>query len=658
MPIWGDDGNLSQIMFVVEDRTEAEGLRREVNAERDLGRRNLQMLEELAEIELPAMESFLSSATRTLSELRIEVARGPIGPDVVWGVARGLQSLRGNASVFGLSLLAVTLHQAEMVLGGRIAPLRPPLTDELKLRIDVCRTCLGQYAALAKRVFGAEDEFRAATLGQLRERLLDLDRARGRAPDVAARAAHSLKALGRVVEASGLVEAVHRYEAEGGRAYAEMVRRCTRTLDEAELLYGAPWTAEELEASATVVLGLVDDPPGQGLAAAAHHGSALFQANRRPHLDAAFRALERASIDDSIESNVASALLRQVLWFLQLVAWSVDPEGTAAERLHLALGEASLVGRFPPVRSGPFLGVRQVLVQFLEVSTTCAALVELSDDADAIAVSAYLRASGDLTDLPLSPVARTIDVVTALSAQPSLAVARRFRVPSLTPVVAEHLPAIAALVEQVQQGCRPLDDLGSIVSMLEAVPVGHVFGRLVPVAQDLAVSLKKQVNLDLIGAEQLLPRQTLSALYDALLHVVRNAIDHGIQRPGERTAAGKTATGRITISVRHEGDEVEVRVADDGQGVDVDSVRARIVAAGWLTAEAAHELSDEAVHAYVLQPGLSTARKVTQLSGRGVGMDVVSATAHRLRGSVRVASQLGKGTEVCIRFRHDTIPPC
>lgn len=183
---------------------------------------------------------------------------------------------------------------------------------------------------------------------------------------------------------------------------------------------------------------------------------------------------------------------------------------------------------------------------------------------------------------------------------------------------------------------------------LRMVPAAHVLDPLRRSVRELGARLGKDVDLHLAGGDVRLDRRILDALKDPLLHLVRNAIDHGLESPEARRAAGKSATGRLEVRVEPRGTRIAVVVEDDGAGLDPSRVREKAVRQGLLTPEAAANLSDAEAARLIFQPGFSTRDEVTATSGRGVGLDVVQATAVRLQGSVDVSYTPGQGTRFTI----------
>jgi two-component system chemotaxis sensor kinase CheA len=195
---------------------------------------------------------------------------------------------------------------------------------------------------------------------------------------------------------------------------------------------------------------------------------------------------------------------------------------------------------------------------------------------------------------------------------------------------------------------RVVADLQRRALGLRTAPLLRVMDPLPRLAREIAMELGKIVEVELRGAELELDRSILDRLSDPLVHLVRNAVDHGLEVPSARTQAGKPPAGRLEIDARREKDSIRISVADDGRGIDLESVRSRAVASGLLHAELAEELPPQEIALLVFRPGLSTAREVTDFSGRGVGMDVVKTTIESLGGRVELHSRPGLGTSTSL----------
>ncbi|MDQ7050943.1 MAG: chemotaxis protein CheA [Enterobacterales bacterium] len=192
-------------------------------------------------------------------------------------------------------------------------------------------------------------------------------------------------------------------------------------------------------------------------------------------------------------------------------------------------------------------------------------------------------------------------------------------------------------------------DLQGAVMKTRMQPIKKVFGRFPRVVRDLARSLKKEINLTMIGEETDLDKNLVEALADPLVHLVRNSVDHGIEMPDERANVGKTRQGTITLSAAQEGDHIMLTIADDGKGMDADILRGIAVDKGLMDKEQAARLTDTECFNLIFHAGFSTKKEISDISGRGVGMDVVKTKITQLNGSLDIESELGKGTKILIK---------
>jgi two-component system chemotaxis sensor kinase CheA len=210
-------------------------------------------------------------------------------------------------------------------------------------------------------------------------------------------------------------------------------------------------------------------------------------------------------------------------------------------------------------------------------------------------------------------------------------------------------PIRVKLAEALAFQSRVLDELHKCVLKIRMVPVEQLFRRFPRVVRDIAKMCGKDVALEVSGEHTDLDKGILDALSEPLTHLVRNAVDHGIEPVDERLSAGKPARGTVSLNAHHQGTQVVIEIRDDGRGIDLDLIRAHAIRNGLIKAEDATRLADQDVMNLIFEPGFSTAAEVTEVSGRGVGMDVVRTVLDRLKGSVYVASSKGKGTSIQLR---------
>ncbi|MEW6217908.1 MAG: chemotaxis protein CheA [Thermodesulfobacteriota bacterium] len=217
-----------------------------------------------------------------------------------------------------------------------------------------------------------------------------------------------------------------------------------------------------------------------------------------------------------------------------------------------------------------------------------------------------------------------------------------------------HSPDLAGLEldrfnKAAQQMSKIVKELQEVAMTIRMIPVAGLFRRMTRLVHDLSGKCGKKVDLELVGVETELDKTVIETITDPLVHLIRNSLDHGLEPPEERQAKGKPATGRVTLSASHEEGEVWITIADDGRGLDRKKILAKAAARGLLAGDGA-ELSDREVAGLIFLPGFSTADQVTDVSGRGVGMDVVKQNLTKINGKIDVTSQPGQGTRIVLRI--------
>ena len=198
---------------------------------------------------------------------------------------------------------------------------------------------------------------------------------------------------------------------------------------------------------------------------------------------------------------------------------------------------------------------------------------------------------------------------------------------------------LVSIAEEVERLTNNLRDTALNIRML---PIGSTFSKFKRLVRDLAQELGKEIEMETFGAETELDKTVIEKLNDPLVHIIRNSIDHGIEKPVNRLAAGKSAMGKIRLGAEHAGDSVLITIYDDGGGIDRDAIRNKAIELGMISAGS--ELNNQEIYGLIFAPGFSMAAKVTSVSGRGVGMDVVKRGIEGLRGTIVVDSLFGKGT--------------
>jgi two-component system chemotaxis sensor kinase CheA len=364
--------------------------------------------------------------------------------------------------------------------------------------------------------------------------------------------------------------------------------------------------------------------------------------------------LLRMEEDGELTSAVIETYLRGLRTLLTAAKYRncTELEEPLAQQLHI-LDAAT--------RSEAALGAEERSVLGSAFQTVRSVLERMSRDGDVSAVPE-----------PAAGVSRAKDPsdTSSASASPSTIRIDQHKLDGLMRVVGELLVARGAfplLIQKLNDGAdsvglvkdlkeagsnisRIADELQSSVMSIRMLPVKTVFQRFPRLVRDLARSLGKEVRLVVEGEGIELDKTILEQIGDPLVHVIRNAVDHGLELPEERTAQGKDATGVLTLRAVNEAGGVVIEITDDGRGLDSEALKRKAVEKGLLTSDAVAAMSDEAAFQLVFLPGLTTAAKVTDVSGRGVGMDVVHSNVRNLQGTTEIRSKRGIGTTFLIKL--------
>ncbi|MFY8273822.1 chemotaxis protein CheA [Pseudoalteromonas sp. SSDWG2] len=207
---------------------------------------------------------------------------------------------------------------------------------------------------------------------------------------------------------------------------------------------------------------------------------------------------------------------------------------------------------------------------------------------------------------------------------------------------------LAALQEGLAQLAHNTRDLQENVMRIRMLPISFVFSRFPRLVRDISQKLNKEVELKILGEHTELDKTVMEKISDPMVHLVRNSLDHGLETPAEREAAGKEPIGVVTLNAFHQGGNIVIEIMDDGKGLNTEKIKSKAIAAGLVNPE--DELSEEKIHELIFEPGFSTADEVSDISGRGVGMDVVRQNIADLNGSIEVASSAGVGSTFTIRL--------
>ncbi|HOJ37222.1 MAG TPA: chemotaxis protein CheA [Ignavibacteriales bacterium] len=210
------------------------------------------------------------------------------------------------------------------------------------------------------------------------------------------------------------------------------------------------------------------------------------------------------------------------------------------------------------------------------------------------------------------------------------------------------------LAKDLFEAYRQIDlmttELQLAVMKTRMIKIGKVFNKYPRVVRDLCRETKKDIQLLIYGEDTELDKTLIEEINDPLVHLIRNAVDHGIETPQERVAKGKNPQGTVILAAEHEGNNINITIQDDGKGMDPEVIKRKAIEKGLITKEKANDLNKNEIFNLIFLPGFSTAEKITSISGRGVGMDVVKTNVTKLRGTIQIDSEVGKGTKIVIKL--------
>ena len=385
---------------------------------------------------------------------------------------------------------------------------------------------------------------------------------------------------------------------------------------------------------------------------AAHRGETVFNLALRIDENSGMRAAAFQLIRNVLhscgtvialrpEDNIAAATVEIVE---AAIATTLTAE-TLTQRCHIP---SVVSGTHVVLAATVATAEHELLDDLLEVQAHLAH-AEHPEDTTAASPATVGTAVASLTESSLRVDAARIDAVMNLVGE--LIIGKSMLNRTLTEFDKAHArdPLRSKLADAMAFQARVLDELHKCVLKIRMVPVEQLFRRFPRVVRDVAKQCGKDVALQVAGQNTDLDKGILDSLSEPLMHLVRNAVDHGIDPADERIAAGKPARGTVFLNAYHQGAQVVIEVRDDGRGMDANKLRAQAVEKGLLKPEDVKRLSDNDAYNLIFEPGFSTAASVTEVSGRGLGMDIVRTVMEKLKGTVHVSTQLGKGTTIQLR---------
>lgn len=363
-----------------------------------------------------------------------------------------------------------------------------------------------------------------------------------------------------------------------------------------------------------------------------HHFEDVLNRLRRGELD-----INPATWPDAVDVLFAAfdqmKTLVQQVGARRLVALPIDP----------------LVNQLKHISDGSFTGDVDAAGLVVKEGTAAAAAAEAAAPSEtdrASSTSASTRRANETIRVEVDRLDSLMDLVGEL-------VLSRNRLLQLTSEArgkADDEELTSQLVDNSAQIDFITSELQNAVMHTRMVQMGRVFSKFPRLVRDLAKEFDKEIDLVIEGEETELDKSLTEEIGDPLIHLVRNAADHGVEQPAVREAAEKSPTGTIRLSAEHEGNHIVIRIVDDGAGINPKKLRAKAVEKGVISAREAKELSETETYELIFRPGFSTAATVSQVSGRGVGMDVVKTNLTKLNGTVAIDSELGKGTTFTLKL--------
>lgn len=523
---------------------------------------------------------------QALNEAGLELEARPADEEVIRRVRRVVHTLKGDSAACGLHKLSELAHELEDVLTPQVAGLHGADLPEVVLTAaDSFGAMLAAYQKNAKLPV-------LDTLHQMIRRLLE-------APETAARVAPDLSEAPTQFawteyEHLMISEAVHR---------GEPVYNISLRIDP-----DSPMRAAAFQLIRNVL-----------------HGSGTLIA-LRPEDSVAAATVE------VVEAALASTQSEEKLFRrcrIPTIVCEVKMERVVASQMpeHELLGDLLEAQAAKLVAAGAEGTGADKAAKTTNQGSAAVAVAESTLRVDAARIDAVMNLVGELI-IGKSMLNRTL---TEFDKQHS------------------HDPVRTKLADAMAFQARILEELHKCVLKIRMVPVEQLFRRFPRIVRDVAKQCGKDVALEVSGQNTDLDKGILDALAEPLMHLVRNAVDHGVGSPEERLAAGKPARGTVYLNAYHQGTQVVIEVRDDGRGIDLTLVRAHAVKKGMVKAEEAQRMSDQDALNVIFESGFSTAAEVTEVSGRGIGMDVVRTVMDRLKGTVHVSSQKGGGTTFQLR---------
>jgi chemotaxis protein histidine kinase CheA/HAMP domain-containing protein len=655
-PLWNDQEALDQLMFVVEDITDVLALKKKVESEKAASARNIQMIQELASIDPKELRALLGSLQKLISHAgkAIQTSDWPL-------LLRNLHTIKGNARVFNLSFLGSITHEQE---NQALQVSRENETDAIDpaaaanrlqdILVQVQKS-LNEYSSLAKKVFAIPDEFEAANLDFIHATLLSGDEQikKDRASLVS-----SLRNIGKDQLAEGLQNAVNHFP-----VIQESLETLVKIQTERREFVAPPRDPESWGLLLTHLLDyMTSQKSSEEKGTQAHSNLAqkirLLDPKGRMNLASRLASLLERGNDASPLLQMLLTQIRGVLSYAckellgqleqkEISSWLISTPSDSQKAIEQIATETrfgSFIPQFLKTLAERNWTPNQILTK-LQLSAE--QLLGFDDPLQAKPNSSRtdLNYAWDV-DLALLRRVFSIEVTEGPPRGSSI---------SMVEVPETSLTRLRRLLQELasQEESTLIGKLKHAAFRLEEVPIRNSLAKYFPMVKEISQRLDKNVRFALSGDEITLPREDLTFLDDALVHMIRNALDHGLELPEDRLKAGKSDEGTLEIQCFEGQTQSMIVIRDDGRGIDINALVNRAIEKGFLKADRIQQMTTEQKLDLMFIPGLSTKREATDLSGRGIGMDVVRTNLNKIGATLEVQTRVQTGTQFKIVLKRD-----
>ena len=605
------------------------------------------------------LSEFLTETTESLDSLDndlIKLEENPNDPDLLSNIFRLVHTIKGTCGFLGLPRLEAVAHSGENVLGkirdGELEVSEQAISIVLEA-LDQIKEILGILEATESEPEGDDTDLitrlNAMASGEAAPPPAEAPPAESTEPPAEEPAAEEAPAEGDIHKDAGAAAAAEAMaaaaQAEGAAATADALGSLYDQLEGEEAItktvagfYSKVLADDSLKGFfenvdpdvqqgkmvkfLSKVLGGPDNYDGKDLATA--HAPLVAKGLNEDHFNAVATHFQEALV----ENGAWGPTVEEVMAVVATTKDDVLGQSEAGKAAVAALGAEAPVDEAPAAEAAVPAPAEQPQAKAVEKKAETAK-----------------QEGGKESSVATSSIRVTVDLLEDLMTMVSEMVLTRNQLMQILrqqddSEFAAPLERLNLITSELQEG----------VMKTRMQPIGNAWAKLPRIVRDLSHELGKKIDLEMLGAETELDRQVLELIKDPLTHMVRNSGDHGVEDPATRLAAGKPETGTITLNAYHEGGHIIIEIKDDGAGLSVERIRAKALEKGMATEAELEEMSDHKIQSFVMGAGFSTAAKVTSVSGRGVGMDVVRTNVEKIGGTVELKSTEGKGTLFTVKI--------